>query len=154
MNWDYIAGLFDGEGNFSLGISHKKIYWSITPQFSLSGSKSLLESVRAFFESENIQCCTVRGVKNALGHSYNFRMYGWNNCKLVYDKLEGKVIEKIPHLQLFLKAFKLHEEIKITNRQFSDKDEVAKFDSIRHEIHQHAKKGRKLLKEYDFHQDL
>lgn len=152
MEWIYIAGLFDGEGHFTIALQKRKAKsQAILFVASITGeSKKAWQPISSFLEKENI----------SFSYHINKKIYGWTkheSCAILIqrDKDTKKFAEKIypflifkkPQCKIILKAIKLKEELK-KKYYGAIIDNLNLFDELRHELHKYAKKGPKVLESW------
>ena len=80
-----------------------------------------------------------------------FFRYYWACCealKIFCENVIPRCHIKKERLQLLLNAIKLRE--KIIKDKNHNEDFIAYFDYYRHEIHKFAKKGKKIIREYNY----
>lgn len=94
VNWDYMAGLFDGEGSITL--THPSKY-QVEPHIRIaSSSPSFRKEIIKFFTGENIRTSeTIISVA----------IENWEGCEKFIKELDGKLVEKQKKAELFKKVY-------------------------------------------------
>jgi intein/homing endonuclease len=117
MNWNYIAGFFDGEGNIVAKLrkqqTKKKAYHVVRIAFT-QNNKQVLDQIKTFLEKKgikHIQFYLRKFSEKYENQSDNWYMYlgGYVNCKIFLEKIRDKVIvkrEECLKALAFLKEFK------------------------------------------------
>lgn len=143
MNWDYIAGLFDGEGSVSIAF-HKSL--KIEVKIS-SSSEEFRKAIRSFLkDSDIVSRSWSEQVK--LGTTGGVSIASWEDATKFIKEIEDKIVEKKEKVRIFKKALVLHNALK----EKGDKivDHFPEFDAIRKELHKTSKKGKKELVDWDY----
>jgi hypothetical protein len=140
MDWSYVAGLFDGEGN--VGIQYS---WShIEPYIGFTASESvILTELGGFLEKQGIGFSKTCN-RNPLGRSKGLRMQSWESCEKITNNLLPFVVGKKKHLEIFSDVINLYKHIKANGD--NDRTHLREFDMMRRRLHALAKKGPKQLK--------
>jgi len=108
MNWDYVAGFFDGEGGTSVSFSSAKYKgntnWWPRVQMSISNTnKDVLLEISDFFKSQGITCglycdkATDRQkylTLNVRSDYYNIRVTSIDSMKKLCSELKDRVVSK------------------------------------------------------------
>jgi len=141
VNWSYTAGIFDGEGNYTIGLA--KCGVKLFAQFSGRG-KHLIE-IKNFLDKNNISAFhSFTDAKRTptliiAGHEDLLRF-----CEMIYPYL----VLKREHTVIMLRALMLKSILR--KKGFGQlKSNMALFDQLRHELHQLSLKGRLNLKEWN-----
>jgi len=150
MNWSYLAGLFDGEGSVTL--TQKGKGWGvIMSTMCIAGNSKCMRSWVALFLLQNGVRTREDGTRNPRGYSVRISANAWKDCKVFAEGLlMGGVVEKRPHVELFLQAVRVWE----ARRRLSRRQYIARMDEIRRRLHALAKKGPKALKPWRYPPDL
>ena len=102
MNWNYIAGFFDGEGNIVAKLrklpTKKKAHHVIRIAFT-QNNKEVLDEIKTFLEKKGIKRIQfyLRRFSEKYGNqSDNWYMYlgGCLNCKIFLENVKDRVIVK------------------------------------------------------------
>lgn len=141
MNWDYVAGLFDGEGCVSFHLTERAFKLRIV--FTCS-DENLRERLISFLRDNDIYCVTIPH-KNRLGLSVDVAIIRWKSISLLLDSLVNRTIIKKKQLEIAKQILTLRDKAKDEGRG-AMLEHSAEFDVLRHELHSLAKKGRKDLK--------
>ena len=115
LNWQYLAGFFDGEGTVYLSRCNKKrpnahtFAFGIKPTISICNTKKdLLIAIKNFLLSEEIK--TAGPYENR--GTFTIGVYSWDSAQRFIERIIGYSILKHNQLEILSKAIKLHEEIK------------------------------------------
>lgn len=114
MNWDYIAGFFDGEGGTSISFSSseykERTHWWPRVQITISNTnKDVLLEISDFFKSQGITCglyCdkAVDRQKyltlNVRSDYYNIRVVALDSMKKLCDELKDRVVSKSKAIEI------------------------------------------------------
>jgi hypothetical protein len=140
MNWDYTAGLFDGEGSAILSLSHGYVI----PHVRIaSSSEGFRQVIQLFLSREGIRSSN-QSHKVKLGTTGYIQIGSWSDCEKFIDNIENRVIEKRQKVKVFRKALLLYKAITANNE--STANHLSEFDAIRKELHSTSSKGRHQLK--------
>ncbi len=139
MNWDYVAGLFDGEGCISyqgrvIGL-HMDIYFVTAPK--------ILIELQKFFSDQGLTT-HIHHFKNPLGESDRLSSQREGITEIIVKQLLPRVIEKKRQLELSLTYFALKKNLKERGEVLLN--HLDEFDIIRQEMHALSKKGPRVLK--------
>ena len=150
MNWSYLAGLFDGEGSVTL-TQHAKGWGAIRSTMCITGNSKRMRSWVSRFLLQNGARTREGGTRNPRGYSVRISANAWKDCKVFAEGLlRGGVVEKRPHVELFLQAMRVWESrSRLSRRQY-----VARMDEIRRRLHALARKGAKALKPWRYPPEL
>jgi hypothetical protein len=143
MNWDYVAGLFDGEGCVSFQVDGKKFTLRIV--FTCS-DENVRELLIDFLKDNDIHCVVVPH-KNKLGSSVDVAILRWDSIRLLLDGLLKGTIVKRKHLEIAGQILALRDKAKAEGLG-AMLEHGTEFDVLRHKLHSLAKKGRKDLKQW------
>lgn len=150
MNWSYLAGLFDGEGSVTL-TQHGRGWGVIRPTMCIAGNSKRMRSWVSLFLLQNGVRTREAGTRNPRGYSVRISANAWKDCKVFAEgPLRGGVVEKRPHLELFLQAVQVWE----SRSGLSRCQYVARMDGIRRRLHALAKKGPRTLKPWRYPPEL
>ena len=157
MNWDYVAGLFDGDGFVRVYFTkstHSKVY-NPTLSVSIDVSGDVIMPLKRFLVEQG--CLPERGreegsytynYEGAIGEILYIRFHSWGGVeKFVINTLPKAYIKK-EQLSLTLDAINLRKKILKNGERICDN--LVYFDEIRKELHKLARKGPKTLREYDW----
>jgi hypothetical protein len=152
MNWSYVAGLFDGEGNPSVKFAQRGKLIGIQASIEFTGSTVLLNELSCFLSAHNVKPSDLTLDHNSLGSCVSMRIYRWKDAKIFLLHTINKLIEKKTQSELLLDAINAYYglECRANKTRKYTIEFLRKLDTIRHDIHSYAKKGRKELTEYDF----
>jgi len=156
MNWDYVSGLFDGDGHGNLFIkspcnSHQR--YGTTPLIELAVSGDVIIPLRNFLTELGVfpqkrDYGYTTTTSNHFGSAKYIKIGSWKGVKIFCENVIPRCYIKKERLQLLLNAIKLRE--KIIKDKNHNEDFISYFDYYRHEIHKFAKKGPKIIREYDY----
>jgi len=126
MTWDYIAGLFDSEGNAEMELRKKGKYRSYTLACKITNSdESILEPLKQFFKDHNYEL----GSENARKGSMSYKKYhSTPELKKKWDEHRYKVVRdiRIKNGKFSQNLYRIYEElmprIKIKHKIQSMKD--------------------------------
>ena len=151
MNWDYVTGLFDGEGSVVFSKDGESI--SLGLQVGL-GDSPTLDALEAFLHSEGIVTSVSGRFKKAKVRLANNRVYDRVPILYVHETasvrkmaniLLGTSVTKREPLTILLEALDLKRRIKEESSDFIV-DHLAEFDELRRQLHDLARKGTRSLK--------
>lgn len=145
MNWDYVAGLFDGEGCVSFHLTERAFKLRIV--FTCS-DENLREMLIGFLKDNDIHCVVIPH-KNKLGSSVDVAIIRWNSISLLLDSLLDRTSVKRKQLEIAKQILTLRDKAKDEGRG-AMLEHSAEFDALRHKLHSLAKKGRKNLKAWHY----
>lgn len=138
MNWDYIVGLFDGEGSLSLMYNP-----NLKPQIRISSSsKTHRKAIQEFLQKEGIVSCNFAS-EVKMGTSGGITVLRWEDCEKFLSHIIDKVVEKKEKALVFKDILTLHRSLRERNERLVD--HLAEFDALRRRLHETSKKGRKGL---------
>jgi hypothetical protein len=150
MNWDYLAGLFDGEGCVTLIWNHGSMFlsWRIS-----SSDIPFLQEIKTFLENQGFH--PYIGGSDKMYHATNTDKWfkvahyvlltNWKECEAIADILLPLVFEKKEQLSLLKEAAILGQQIS-GKENMRAKALLPKFSVIREKLHLLSKKGRRTLK--------
>lgn len=154
--WEYIAGLFDGDGCPSIGmksrLSEKKRSILIAASIS-AGDRERFKPIKNFLLQNNVICCVSKGAKGKhktkdgwrQHTSYQLQIIEQKSLKIFLQSIYPFVLFKKKQIEILLEALRLKEELK--SKGLKIRDNFYLFDELRHELHKYSRKGpRKLLK--------
>jgi hypothetical protein len=149
MNWDYIAGLFDGDGHCTILIKNRTEPGSfgVGVRLVIAVSGDGVEPLLEFLDIHNIQMYK-QTIKNPFGESFYIMTASWDNIEKIINNILPCVYIKKPQLQIIKEAINYRKYLK--SKKLLIKDNIKKFDLLRHSLHKYAKKGRKNIKKYDY----
>uniref|UniRef100_A0A6M3LUS2 Homing endonuclease n=1 Tax=viral metagenome TaxID=1070528 RepID=A0A6M3LUS2_9ZZZZ len=158
MNWDYVAGLYDGDGHGNLFLKPpndkiKQRRFSAVPLIELAVSGDVIIPLRTFFNELGVfpqkrKYGYTTKTSNPWGSAKYIKAGSWKGTKIICENLIPRCYIKKDQLNLLFNAIKLREYI-IKNKRHNE-DFISYFDYYRHEIHKYAKKGPKKIREYDY----
>ena len=158
MFWEYIAGLFDGEGHVSIALSHHgKIYpsVSITVRITNSDGESLL-LIKDFLNKNKVVSFISKyaiGTKKKGEYRtrdiYHLYIGSTEGVTLFCKNISPYSLIKKRQIEIALEAVALKKTLWENNQCV--KDNLDLFDKFRHELHKLAHKGRKTLKIWPLH---
>lgn len=118
MNWEYIAGYFDADGNIHVAFNSKKV--SFQAIFRIySTNKTVLEEIRNFVGLGNIYSRkdTINNPKRSI--CYEYIIGKKDEVKFVLDKINSHLIVKKLQIDYLLKNFNFSRD---KNKDFSLKE--------------------------------
>lgn len=145
MNWDYIAGLFDGDGcaNFAMkwGKAPQSINKSISvsPLIQLAVSGDVIEPLSDFLLKEDIAFL----LRNKRKTEYIIIPRWKSGEKFVKNIIEQCYIKKAP-LKLMLEGFELHTQLKKDKATRINKH-LDEFQQLRIKISKYGRKGNRIV---------
>jgi len=126
INYDYLAGLFDGEGSFVVSISERKrnddkislsLYmWASITQASQGGQR-LLEQVAEWLNNEGIRARLLKSTTHL-----QLRVVHMNSLEKLCDRLNGKLLlkqDELENFRLILSLRKRHQETEAKYRSIN-----------------------------------
>ena len=128
---DYIVGLVDGEGSFSVRIPNAKRRAKVELTFSLKlrhQDKAILEELKQFFGCGNIYIQRDKRENHSL--CYRFEVH---NKKEVIDKIIPFFEKNPPKIQSRKRDFELFKEIAQLSQQ--DNLDLEKISSLKEQLH-------------------
>ena len=150
MNWDYLAGYFDGDGSTSIAVVRKKgRIMSLHPMLVFNGSEGTIDEIRDFLHShktisdDNRTYPTAASKKNHWGSEWVLQINATYSVERLCQELGTLVLEKKRHLQILLEILTIKKQLKAEGKQIIDNLNL--FIPLRNELHSLAKKGRKEL---------
>ena len=159
MNWSYIAGLFDGEGHFSICLSsssRKSSDTSVRIIASISGeNEKKMQLIKNFLNEGGIFTSfgtyyTDYYSKNIgwqKGKATHLQISSFDGVTLFVNNIYNYLIFKKPQCEIVMRALKLKKDLKAIGRG-KIKENIYQFDELRHELHKYARKGPKQLKSW------
>ena len=156
MNWDYIAGIFDGDGHGNLFIKQPNTSlqrYTTSPLIEMAVSGGVIVPLRDFLTERGVfpqkrKYGYTTTTTNHWGSAKYIKIGSWKGVKTFCENVIPRCYIKKERLVLLLNAVKLREKIikdKRHNEEF-----ISYFDYYRHEIHKFAKKGKKIIREYPY----
>ena len=146
--WEYLAGLFDGEGCFSIAkIRNDKGSINIIFNATFTGEREHLEMIRQLLLTENVHCY-MTSTKNPIGlqtrPAFKLQIQNRDAIKTFLQKTKQFILLKKPHYKIMLEAITFKESLpKLSSATIAN---LSTFDSYRQRLHQYRKKGPKNLK--------
>jgi hypothetical protein len=131
LTTDYIVGLVDGEGSFSVRIPNAKRRAKVELTFSLKlrhQDKDILEELKQFFGCGNIYIQRDKRKNHSL--CYRFEVH---NKKEVIDKIIPFFENNPPKIQSRKRDFELFKEIAQLSQQ--DNPNLEKICSLKEQLH-------------------
>lgn len=143
-SWAYIAGLFDGEGCFSIFLRNKTHkYPNIGVKASISGDDEHLKIIGHFLYGEGIISCISKKSK-INSQAYDLTLSSFDSVKVFINKITPFLILKKPQVELVLEAIKKKEELKLSHNKIYKN--LRPFDELRRKLHEYSRKGLRILK--------
>ena len=105
MNWDYIAGFFDGEGSFT--IASQKYYFH--PRLSIAqGKKGVLIAIQDYWTQHGIVSHINKEIHKPRGNVwYNLRINERKSLLIACRNLRGKLHVKEKQLRVILNILEI-----------------------------------------------
>ena len=144
MNWNYLAGYFDGEGCIVLGIPHEKRDekktgsdvdgWGIMPQFKIqSYDYEVLTIIKDFLIKNDFNVSIFWRNKRRVMANQNkavmvMGVAGWKSTKRIFKILSKYSISKKLQMDLFLELCKFKE--KNLKRKWSKKNFILAMEIV------------------------
>lgn len=147
MNWDYIAGLFDGDGNGTISFCRSRYSYSVRIMVKLAVSDEVMIPLLNFLKEENVISYS-KEVYNHYGKTKYLEIYKKNSVEIFVKGLLDRCYIKKKGLVILWEALQLKKRIKTKKGRIVN--HLKEFDLLRHKLHSLAKKGRKELVEYAF----
>lgn len=140
--WEYIAGLFDGDGSVSISKSVSNKIPSINLKVVITGDRKHMETIKRFLEIENIKSNIYCGSpQNSLV------IHNKKKIKRFLQNILPYVIYKKNVCKIMLEAVNLKERLKSKGYGEINKN-LHLFDGLRHELHKYSRKGPRKLKSW------
>ena len=142
INWSYLAGFFDGEGNIFLCTSARryKDHYNLSAQPRVTISNSHLkgmQKIRDFLKENNIKCSWYKQKRGLNKHGimrnipcYQVIILAWASLEILVDNLISLCIIKKERLLLMKQAIDLHKTIPYGKT----KEFIPQFKKIGYEI--------------------
>jgi len=132
MNWDYLAGLFDGDGSVAIGLrDHKQPIF----RFEITSSSEILnQELIKFLNSRKIRVSQTFQT-NHLGSSRHLTVQSLGGLTKIVRMLIPRVVEKREQLLILRDAIRVRSDL-------------LQLDSLRRQLHGLSKKGPKTLKSW------
>ena len=147
MDWSYVAGLFDGEGCFTIFLRNKTHkYPNIGVSATIAGDVKHLKIIGQFLSKEGIIFCITKNGKK--GMVYHLILSSFDSVKLFIGKILPFLILKTPQAEIILEAIRKKEEMKSSNNKIYKN--LRHFDKLRRELHKYSRKGPKILRSWNF----
>ena len=151
--WAYIAGLFDGDGNFFIMYKRSKKSASIGVGLQISSSTPKNLKPMISFLKENGIYMGIYGVSEEQKAKDDWRTHGTYILSVQKQKSVKKLcLSMYPHLLLkkdtcdiILDIIRLKEEIK-QDKKRKIVDNLHIFDVYRYKLHSYSRKGIRTLK--------
>jgi len=155
--WEYLAGLFDGEGcpNISKSVKWKnplKPVEGVFIKLEITGESNHLHLIKQFLMDEGIYSGVLVGNKGKeingwrVNTSFKLVISSHNGVKLFLINILPFLLLKKDVCKITLEGIFLKEQLK--NKYGAISENLYLFDKLRHKIHKYARKGRKTLKSW------
>ena len=138
ITWDYIAGLFDGDGCFSIGKTPQNTL--VLSAIITAKRTDFLETICKWLETEDVYAKI-----NKKGTINNLIIRSGESLFVFLDCIKDCVILKKEHVEIMMRATKLRRNLR-EGENTTIKANLKRFDVFRHELHALSVKGPKKLK--------
>ncbi len=147
ISWDYVAGLFDGEGNVNLAFGWRqgmngKHAWPIAKWTISNSNETLIKAVYLFLRENGFE--RVRFYSHAEKNKrtmHMVRISKWEELEKISKTLVNLTIVKKPALEVMIQICETVLKLRLT---MSNDHLVAHLDEKRLLLHSFATKGRDL----------
>ena len=158
MMWEYIAGLFDGEGHVSISLTyHRKLYPEVSIYIRITNSdgKSLL-LLKDFLIKNNVKSYVTKYTVGEKKKSeprnrdvYYLQIGSVEGVALFCKNISPYSLIKKRQIKIASEAVALKKKLWENNQRVNDN--LVLFDKFRHELHKLSQKGPKTLKIWLLH---
>ena len=132
MNWDYIAGVIDGECSFTIATENYYFH----PRLSIAQNTSnVLEEMQCFFVAHKIKSSLYENISNSKGNIwYSLRIQNRKDLLEVCRFLKDKLFVKDRQLAVFYKFLQIKSGDKSRTDLHQRKIQIEKSQNYREEI--------------------
>lgn len=145
ITWEYVAGLFDGEGSCNLGIYSTNTRRGVSLGVVISSiTLNALLDVKSFLRQNEITCCIYKSGKGSLKcQVYHLEIQGNDSMLRFIDAVLPFSLMKKEVLSVLQEAIELKTSIKESGGKIYENFES--FDKLRKRLHGFTTKGPRTL---------
>jgi len=143
----YIAGLFDGDGHFTIGIRAEKRRNSARFAVAFKAGITSYSYLFLFYIHEKLNEYDIDNRLNKTADLYRIEIGKKKMLEKFIRLIEPHLILKVKQKNIILNAMHLHTELK-NNKSLTITDNIHLFHPYREQLHKLARKGRKEIKKY------
>jgi len=154
--WEYLAGLFDGDGSVSISLHANKSIRSSSISIKAiitTSDPEPLQPILDFLEEQGCISGTYSQIntttnKLSTGPIYNLQIQNSDGVKKFLLNIQPHLLFKSKHCKIALEAIEQKQKFR-DDPTTTVLDNLRCFDDLRHELHKLRKKGPKTLKSWN-----